>query len=771
MLNHDRSKSIKISLKFAFAGAIMLLSSYALAQPMLEEILVTAQKRAESLQDVSVSVSVTPGRHLIKNGLKDLETLSQQLPAINISKSGASDLLSIRGIRSGSNAGFEQSVGTYVDDIYIGRSRGTRVSFVDLEQIEILKGPQSLYFGNSSIAGALSLTSKLPEKELSGYVSALYEPSHGETNLETVINLPVSDELQFRLAARKYDLDGYAENTVTGEDAGSADDSFYRFSTLWEPIDNLNFLFKLAAGNSDRKDAFVRDVINCPSSFGTNNPLASCNAHADVFDNEANFKVQSGDSGFTNSDFLQASLNLSYDFGASTLTYVGGKVKNEHEEMQDIDSGPLFIFNARQYDELDQTSHEIRLTSSNDSVFEWMLGAYYQDGKVGYDVAFAPNFIVAPPLQNAIAAAQANGQVLGGRNNQFQDETTTSVFGSTTLNLSSRDRLVLGLRWIEVEKKLNKDITWALYSDRTLDRNTYVQTIPPFAGFATVGSITGSNSWNDVLPTMIWEHDLSSQKMIYFSFAQGFKAGGFDMSSRDGTSTPGFDAELADAYEIGFKGDFLNRSLRANLALFYSDYSNVQASVIDPNTFVFSVGNASASVTYGLEIDLQYAVNSNLELKSSIALMNAEYDEFIGSCNAFQTGNGICPNDGAIGAQDLSGHETTFAPSYSGNLQATYTKDLPNSLRLTLQPNIYFTDSYFIQQDFDPFNEQESYINLDLRVALASSDGRWEVALLGKNLTDEKTLFFANDLGSSSGSYLQSLNRPRSIAAQINFNF
>lgn len=759
-----KSPKERVSVRLITAAIACAGSGFANAQLILDEIVVTAQKRAESLQDVSVTVAVTTGEELIDSGVKDMEILSQGLPAINISKGGASDQLYIRGIGSGFNGGFEQAVGTYIDGLYVGRSRGTRASFVDLDRVEVLKGPQSLYFGNSSIAGALSLTSASPDREFGGHVTAMYEPDHGESNVEGVINVPLSDEFAVRLAARKYDMDGYVDNTITGREVGGSDDTFVRLSALWEPMDRFNAEFKYASGESDRDAPFMREVINCPSSFGTTNPLASCNLQGALLDNELNFKLQGGGDAFTESEFMQSVLTLNYELNFATLTSVTGRVENEQRELQDLDSGPQLNFHTNQYDELDQFSQELRLASGAGAL-EWMVGLYYQDGEVSYDLSLAPYFIA--PLQGAIAAAQANGQELAARNDQKQDETTTSAFGSLTWQINDSNRLTFGLRWIEVDKEVDKNISWGLYADETFDRRSYQQTPAPFPGFATVGSVRAQQSWDDILPTLIYEHDLSSAVMLYASFSQGFKAGGFDLSNRDGTRVPGFDEETVDAYELGYKALLLDGALRSNISLFYSDYADVQQSVLDPETFTFSVANAAASSTYGVELDLQYAATENLQLRANVNVMEAEFDDFLGACSVFQRGNGLCPD----GFQDLSGHETTFAPSYSGILSATYTLAVGDSMQLTVEPDIYFTDSYFIQGDFDPYTEQDSYYRMGLRLGLGDIDGYWEVALIGKNLNDEDTIFFANDLPGSDGSYVQSLNRPRSIALQGRYNF
>ena len=584
-------------------------------------------------------------------------------------------------------------------------------------------------------------------------------------NIEGAVNIPVSEGFALRVAARKYDLDGYVRNTTLGRDVSEVDDTFFRVSAAFEPSDRFDGVFKYSYGEGEQTAPFLKEVINCPTTFGTGNPLASCNLHTSSglpFDNSLNYELQGGGDDFTEQEFSQSVLTLNYDFGPTIVTSVTGYVTNEQRELQDLDSGPLLNFNANQYDELDQFSQEIRFTSNTDGAIEWMAGAYYQDGEVVYDVQLAPLFI--PPVAGANGADPTT--VLANRNAQVQDETTTSIFGTVTWSLNDVSRINFGLRYTEVEKDLGKNVTWGTYSDETLDRGSFTETAAPFPGFADVHSRTESASWDDVLPSISYERDVGDSNMIYASYSAGFKAGGFNMSSRV-LGNIEFGEETVDAYELGFKGLLLDGRLRANLALFYSDYEGVQQSVLDPVTFAFSVANAAASSTRGLEVDLQWAATDSLELQANVTFMQAEFDDFDGACNVFQINNGNCPD----GFQDLSGHATTFAPDVSGLVRAIYETEVLGGYRLMVEPSVYFTDSYFIQSDFDPFTEQDSYAKVDLRVALASPSDQWEFALVGKNMFDEEIIFFANDLPGSDGSYVNSLVRPRAVALQGTLRF
>ena len=736
------------------------------------EIVVTAQGRQERLQDVAVSVQVVTGESLVKEAIPDFGQLSQQLPAVNVSKGGASDQMFIRGIGSGFNGGFEQSVGTYVDGIYLGRSRASRAALIDIARIELLKGPQTTFFGNSSIAGAINVATQTPDPggKVSGYVSALTDFEHGERNFEGAINLPIGDSFALRVAGRKYDLDGYVRNTFLNRDAGGYDELFFRAVAVWEPSSSFRATARYTYGDSYQDSTFVKEVINCDQTgpgIPAGRPGSSCVVNAGNFDNTLDYRIQSGSPEFSTGKYHVAALELGLDTGPVIVTSTTGYVNTANRDLMDLDSGPFYNFVTNQYDSLEQFSQEIRFASEQGRTIEWIGGLYYQTGKVDFDGQQAPYFVAAAPFQNAITAAAAAGRFLAANSKRVQDETTMSGFVSATFNASDTFRIAAGLRYIVVDKEADFLIQWARYSDGTLDRNSLTPVAPPFPGFVTVGSASRKGSWNDILPSVNVEWDAAPDTMFYASFSQGFKAGGFDFASRVGNSIPRFEEETVNSYELGVKAQLADRTLTINADFFYMDYAGVQQSVLAPGGGLnFIVSNAAASSSRGVELDLTYRPSRNLRFGANVTYMDAQFDEFLGACSEFQIRSALCPT----GFQDLSGKPTTFAPKFSGLFKIDYTLEL-GSVAIDFAPQLYVTDSYFLQADLDPFNQQESYARFDMRVALRDIDEKWELALIGKNLNNTKVMFFSNDLPGSAGSYMVGLSRPRSIALQGRLKF
>ena len=613
----------------------------------------------------------------------------------------------------------------------------------------------------------------------------MYTPDFEESDVQAAVDIPASDRFRLRLAGRKYDTDGYYDNTNTGGNGPGFDDWAARMTAEWEPSDRADITLKYLTGESGGISPFAADVYDCPVDPSLPGAPAARPCPANLaafpagdpsrFDGRIDYRSQTSDADRTESEFDATNLTINYQFDSVILTSVTGVNSNEQRETQDLDNSELFVFHANQYDEFDQFSQELRLTSITDSRLSWMAGVYYHDLEVDYEVFLSPYFI--PPVAGANAADPAT--TLSNRYRGDQDETTTSAFATITYDMSDVWRLNVGLRYIEVEKDLVAENVWVLHDgvDQRLSRETAVPTAPPFPGFATpFGPESYSLSQDDLLPSLGIEWDVSDRGMLYATFTQGFKAGGFNIGLRAPLDPvkPFFDEETVDSFELGYKGSWPAYNLAANFNAFYSDYEGVQQSVLNATTFVFSVANAAASSTRGLEADFRWGATDNFVLSGELTFLDAQFDEFIGACSEFQNQTGTCGvdvNGMMVQAQDLSGHETTFAPSFSGTLRGTYDTETAGGWGITVDGSVFFTDEYHIHSDFDPRILVDSFERIDLRIAIRPPGDRWEFSVVGKNITDTERPFFCNDLSASPGSYRCSLNPPASVSLQTRLDF
>ncbi len=749
---------------------------------VLEEVIVTAQKREQNLQVVPISISVIDGETISNQNYVSLIDLVKNVPALTVVKGGPSDNLYIRGVGSGNNAGFEQSVGIFVDGVYKGRSRYSRSIFMDVERVEILKGPQSTFFGNSAIAGALNITARKPGDVWEGYVTALYEPNHGEYNLEAAFGGPLSDTLKGRIAVKKWGMDGYVKTLgmAKNEDGPQGGDIYGRATLVWTPNENFAATFKVETGKSDLDTSWPNQLFRCPPDptlFPV--PGGFCSVALAAGDNVVLDKKSSlGPGG--EGDVLKTQdyvLTLNYENWGHTFTSVTGFSTMDFEEKLDIDVTSQKLFNVFVSEDYDQFSQEFRIASPTGKRFEYLGGVYYQAGDLVSSQQFTFFFLTPliasiPPFAPLVPYLPIDQQTSFDQNDK-----TYSIFGSLTWNLSDALRLVAGLRWMEVKKDATQRIAFGTGAEDYGGFVPFPSAVAPLgnafgAMLARVRVVPLSRSDSDLMPSLGVNYDISDDAMVYASYAQGFKAGGFDAqdSKGDPDGLP-FAPEFVDAYEIGMKSLWLDGALKFNLALFRSEYQDLQesASQLQGDAIIFAVSNVAAMTSQGIELETQWAITDRFVANLSFTYLDAAYDDFPNAgCTAVQT---VATPPGTTCEQDLSGATRLFSPDYSGNLRLKYVYPLPGSLRLLGELGIYFSDDYLLAGDLDPVLVQDSYTKFDARLSLGSADGRWDLSLIGKNLSDELILNWGSDQPTSPGSYVALIERPRSIAIQMRYRW
>ena len=709
----------------------------------LEEVVVTAQKRVESLQDVPISVHVTSGEKLNEFSIKGLSELSASIPNVHIGENATQDSVTIRAIGSGANHGFEQSVGTFIDGVYFGRGRSSRSPFLDAERVEVLKGPQGVLFGKNTIAGALNITTRKPGDEFEGSVEAEYFDGDDSYGFTGVVSGPISDTVGARLVARVADRNGYVQNLATGKDDPREEEWLVRAIVTFQPADQWDITLKAEISSFDQDGRAFQ-----LASGGVVSGLMS--AFDPNFEDNLNYKrsinsaVWGDDFDYTDSQNITATVR--YDFDTVSVVSTTALVGYEYENL----IGGHFIANidlgAKMYDEEHkQFSQEIRFESNLDGDFQYLAGVFYQTETIDHFQAFGFNTV-------------ATWTALGG---QFpfadgsriwdleQDTDSVAAFAQGTWTINNRLRASLGLRYTKDEK------------DFTFSRFLVGQPFPFPDGPSYDAKEDRDDS--DVTPSANIQWDATDEIMIYASYSEGFKSGGFDFES-----AIEFEEETVDAWEIGIKSVLADGSVELNAALFRSEFTGLQTAawIIDH----FETGNAGVAVTEGLEVDFRWQINDKLMLSGAVAWLSAEYDEFEdGNCSYFGGANGLCTPGLPF---DQTGDSLSFAPDYSGSVSLEYVDDISDSLELTLNVGIDFSDAYFTAVDLDPATEQDSFAKLNARVQLASID-HWSVALVGKNLTEEKTTTWVNDhpVFNNHGAYFAQIDPPRSIGLQVKYQF
>ncbi|MEH6581893.1 MAG: TonB-dependent receptor [Halioglobus sp.] len=782
-----------------------------MAQLMLEEVVVTAQKREQSLQDVPIAVAAMSGEKVNDVGIVNLEELTLYIPNVSITSGAASPNLFIRGVGSGTNAGFEQSVGMYIDGIYSGRAQLASVPLtLDLARVEVLKGPQGILFGKNTIGGAINITSARPDHEFEAYVEALYAPEDGEQLYTGVINGGITDNLAGRLAVRYEGMDGWWDNETLNVEGPDKDNLFVRASLLWDATDNIEVLAKYENGDFD--------VANLPSViYQSDQPIN--------FENEEPFPILSDrDRGAldlastTETDTDVFALTVNWDLAFATLTSVTGYAGYETVRDQDSDNAATAAVHRHLEEEYDQFSQELRLVSPGGETLDWIVGGYYQSSELSISrTNTALDFALLGPVGvNALVILDD----IGPPSVYDQESSSWALFAQGTWNVADTVRIGLGIRYNEEEKDLdkiseNRGILGARAGTSLPSADTIVQARP--RDNALIGDLR-SHSFTNLSrdeDAVTWsgniQWDATDNSMLYASVSTGFKGGGFDeaYSSEGPTVRTGdlftgepdggvietgvdssileFDEETVIAYELGAKMTLADGAATLNVAVFRMEYEDLQVSSLVGD--VFQVSNAGEAISQGVEVDGRWLLAEGFTLGGSVAFLDATYDSFDGATCTVPQATDPLNNPGCIspttgenltapltplnpGGQDLAGETLLFAPEWSYNINAEWIIPLTGSMELRTNADVNYSDKFYSALDLDPSTKHDANTRVNARIALASVDDTWSVALIGKNLTDEETRVWNNDVPTSaSNSYFGVPERPRSFALQARYRF
>jgi iron complex outermembrane receptor protein len=744
-------------------ASLMVMAGVAHAQVPTDEILVTAQKRAESLQDVPISVGVVQGSFVQEMGVKNLEDISISTPSLTINQSPSQPGIYLRAIGSGTNnTGFEQSVGMFVDGIYMSKPRLLQQPLFDVERVEVIKGPQNVLFGKNTTAGALSISTANPTDEFEGLLSGLYGED-GEYQVDGMVSGPLAEGLGVRLAARASGMDGYLYNTFLGVDGPRIRDLTGRATVLYEPNENLSINLKGQFGRS-RLDHGVPVIgLYSPALFQT---LQGVDPD---LSNDLDDKTRSTDAGgipegneYLDIDTHMVALNIDYSIDDWTLTSISGIAGYKYDQANDSDysanpNAQIALMTASKYS---QWSQEFRIQSPVNRPFEVMAGAFYLDSDTKFEdwnPCFKYTFF--PPAGGPVAAC-ANLR-------SIQVQKTSSAFVRGTWNITDAFKLTGGVRYTHEKKNASGGLTVT-----QLDNVTPGVTPESLAGLAAFGYVPHmkipqkrkENSWS---PSVNVQYHMNENIMAYASFNKGHKSGGFNaIEGRGIQSAFEFEGEKARAFEFGAKTRYLDGRATTNIAVFFSRYSDLQVSNFNGLTFV--VANAERANVNGVELDAAFRVTDHLSISGSATYLDAKYKLYTGGpCINLQT-----PAEGCVGGvQDLSGTKLQYAADWTGVVNVDYQRPIGGGLVGKLHVDVYYSDDVNLAPDNDPRSVQPSYAKINARVAIGGEDDKWEVAVIGRNLTDKITKAYENDLPGSNGSFQAHIYRGRSFAVQGTLKF
>jgi len=718
------------TLSVAIAASLAVNISAEDAKPVFEEVLVTAEKRSESLQDLSQAITVLTGQDLDTRQVTSFVDLSAIAPGVNIAKNeGFKTVITIRGVgnEANQNAIANPSVSYHLDGIYVASPFALQTDFLDLERIEVLRGPQGTLFGQNSTGGAINVITQAPTTD---GVFGSADLTVGDYNLikaRGAINIPVSETVSMRASLISNTRDGFTDNLTLGQDLDDANSLSARVRVLYEPSDNFRANFTAQYFDEDRNGAAQKGLLD-PT------PGARKLRQNSIAEYELRSQLYS------------AVLEWDFEtFSVKSLTsYQDDDILIRRDnDRNDMDFLPPFAQLPSSYDpetnKQTTITQEVNLVSSEPlfGKLDWLAGVFYLDTEVeisilerldfGFDGTFDPF---------TVDTIYAYGGDVGFISDSKPERDSTSLYAQGTWNYSDTWRSVFGLRYTEDE----------VYSSVT---NYY----------GREGTDILEIESDKVTGRLVLEHDINDSTMLFGSFTKGFKPGGSNLTY--GTEAvvapivvlPIFNEEIVNAYEVGLKTDLADGRVRLNAAAFYYDYKNLQYQATDPEVFNGGVGNIPTSEIFGAELEFSAFLSDSLILDARMAWLDTEItsdhlaldnvqSEAAGNALLGQ-GFGLFSDEIQIARadqiQNVNGNELAKTPSFTGNLSLSWTKELEawGEMRSTLQ--------YTYRGDFKHriFNNADtdvvpSYDVLDLVVGFYPGTGEsWRVELVAKNLTDE----------------------------------
>jgi iron complex outermembrane receptor protein len=725
-----RMKYLRIPLKTLSLALSAALCGNAVAQDsnlMFEEVLVTAEKRSESLQDLSQAITVLGGADLDNRQIASFVDLSAIAPGVNIAKNeGFKTVITIRGVgnEANQNAIANPSVSYHLDGIYVASPFALQTDFLDLERIEVLRGPQGTLFGQNSTGGAINVITTAPSLDSSFGKADLTLGDYGLVKARAAYNLPLSDTLAVRASVISNKRDGFTDNLTLGQDLDDANSMSARVRVLYEPSDDFRANFTAQYFDEDRNGAAQKGLLD-----PTPDPRELRQ------DSLAEYELTS--------ELYSAVLEWDFEsFALKSLTsYQNDDVLITRDNDRN-DTAALSVFQIPSlYDP--ETNKQTTITQevnlvSVDPLFgklDWVAGLFYLDTEVEISILERLDFDLDgfDPITDEDIASY--GGDVGFISDSKPERDSTSIYGQGTWHFNEEWRAVFGMRYTEDE----------VYSEVT---NFY----------GREGTDIIETSSEKVTGRLVVEHDFNESTMAYGSYTRGFKPGGSNLTyGREDAIAPivvlpTFEEEIVDAYEIGLKTDLADGRVRMNTAAFYYNYEGLQYQATDPEVFQGGVGNIPKSEIFGAELELSAFLSESLVLDMRLAWLDTEItgDHLALDNVQSEAAGGALVGAGAelfspevqqarsAAVQNVNGNELAKTPEFTGNIALNWNTQIASwgELNSSLQ---YTYRGEFKHRIFnnDATDVVPSYKVIDLVVGLRPEGKDWRVELIGKNLTDE----------------------------------
>lgn len=687
------------------------------AQPVIEEVVVTAQKREESLQDTPLAISAFSENEMQQRGIVGADDLQFYVPGLTFGKTVTrTSQVTLRGIGSENiNPGGDPGVAVHVDGAYQQYTGYIAQDFFDVARVEVLRGPQGTLYGRNATGGSINIITQKPSEEFEGLVK-LGLGNYNQVKGQGVISGPIiEDSLLGRLSVEAEERDGYTDNLFNGDEIDDKDYYSVRGQIEWRPSDTFSINLSAYTYSDDSTGVPLASISPYPdgplftgldlSTFLPvfSNYYVSNNAVPNVtLRDEREVRHNTDTEGEEDTD--GAILTIVKDFENFTLKSISAYNDSEYMNAGDTDSAAEVTFTQLAQGSFETFSQEILLSSAGDGPLEWTAGLYYykEESTYEFDIILLDTIPLNTPFVGVPVTFDAGGEI---------EAESIAAFGQATYAFTDALSFTVGLRYTKDEKDLDESVLAPAFG--ILDPVTFGPIV-----------VEDSDDWSETTGKIGIEYVTDAGTLWYGSVSTGFKAGGFNVSGLQSS----YDPETVVAYEVGFKSMLAEDRVRLNAAAFYYDYEDLQVFQIEG--VQASITNAAEAEVYGLEIELLALVTEELEIDGSFSYLSAEYEDFLTEV----------PVDPLAGLQDLSGNTLPRAPEFTLNLGAQYTWTLNNAGSVRARANVSWVDEQYYRAFNLERDKEDSYTRTDLNLAWTSSDESWVVDAFVKNLEDENVV-------------------------------
>jgi iron complex outermembrane receptor protein len=711
-----------------------------------QTIIVTATRREQTLQEVPISVAVVTGDQIEKQGILLFDDVQDSVPNLQIDRTNGNFAITMRGLGAGTgNLSFEQSVGLFIDGVYLSRARAFQNPLLDVQRVEVVRGPQGALFGKNTNAGAISVVTRRPTRQFEGFVRASGEVEHGGWNLEGAVSGPISRTLSARLTGRIGSIGDFMQNTISGRPENGSHYEAVRGQLLWEPTDRFDALLKVEH-SSNRIDGGTT-VFNYIGGPGCALCNAVRNSGADVPEYPSFRRAaRTVNPEYDDTRTTMAELTMTLGAGDWTFTSVTAWQDLDGGVNSDYD-GPLTFLESNITEQSNSLFQEVRAQREVGDGGSFIAGLTYIDTDLHVQQA---------SLYNAASAGVAT-PLNGVSTRQFdQMGSSWSPFASLEVPVTEQTMISGSLRYSH-EKRRGRA--------RSFSNGVFPPTYLPY----DLSETRKENLWDYSLRA---RYEFTRDAYVYLSYATGTKGGGFVSNDalllyniRNGLASFQFDSERARSWEVGGKFRFLSGRGQLNVALFRTHFADLQVSEYNGTAFI--TGNAASAISQGVEIDTDIGIGDHWRVGGSLGYLDAHYNDYPGGACLYNAPPTCTPQ-----TNNLAGTRLVRAPQWTANgfIESRY----PISARLYALARLsanYQSRSFF-QPDMNPLNSQAPFSKFDARIALGREDGRWELALVGRNLTDEVTTTQGFNTPAFGGnSHMAMVAAPRTVTLQLSLDF